>query len=234
MAGGVKTDPVLVVPATRVPFLQQLSGPLPGMFQAGFHPAHPGWLDTLLEKAEFRPRNLMEEDPTYKQIIPYCLVKFRDVYFHYARAKISGEQRLVGKRSVGVGGHVEELDLPNPSTEAGTLARAVVSYRNAVRRELMEELSLEYRGDFSVAGVLYDDSNAVGQVHLGIVHVVDMSRGLLTPNADEGLVDGQMSAIWQLIQLVDQFETWSQIWIRHAWAFHQSVMGTVDEPPAVL
>ena len=58
----------------------------------------------------FLPRAQAETDPAYKQIIPYVLVTFENSVLHYVRGKKAGEQRLVAKGSIGIGGHMNEAD----------------------------------------------------------------------------------------------------------------------------
>src|ERR671935_2558636 len=58
----------------------------------------------------FLPRAQAEHDPTHKQLIPYVLVAFEGKVLHYVRGKKAGEQRLVAKGSIGIGGHMNEGD----------------------------------------------------------------------------------------------------------------------------
>src|SRR6266478_3052686 len=76
-----------------------------GYFQ-GFCTEVEPYLKTLLDPAytSFRPRDQMENDPSFKQLIPYCLFRFKNQLFHYKRGKLQGEGRLHSKRSIGVAG----------------------------------------------------------------------------------------------------------------------------------
>src|ERR1043166_9820340 len=56
----------------------------------------------------FLPRAKAETDPTHKQIIPYALIAHGDTVLHYVRGKKAGEQRLVAKGSIGIGGHMND------------------------------------------------------------------------------------------------------------------------------
>src|SRR5439155_5757091 len=58
----------------------------------------------------FIPRPEAERNPAYKQIIPYALIVFENTVLHYVRGKKAGEQRLVAKGSIGIGGHMNETD----------------------------------------------------------------------------------------------------------------------------
>ena len=58
----------------------------------------------------FMPRSEAETDPTFKQIIPYALLTHAGRVLHYVRGKKAGEQRLVAKGSLGIGGHMNDHD----------------------------------------------------------------------------------------------------------------------------
>ena len=58
----------------------------------------------------FIHRELAEDDPTHKQIIPYAIFKHGDKFLKYLRGKKSGEQRLASKSSIGIGGHINQDD----------------------------------------------------------------------------------------------------------------------------
>ena len=76
-----------------------------------------------------------EEDPSHKQLIPYCVFRCGDRIFHYTRGKSGGESRLHAKISVGVGGHVNPVDMDGGKTGPD-------AYHAAVTREIEEELDL--------------------------------------------------------------------------------------------
>jgi len=132
-------------------------------------------ISASLRGAFFMSRREAEENPVYKQIIPYLIVSSGDRYLTYRRS--GAEKRLTDLFSIGIGGHI------NPADSA---ERRMGLIRNNVRREVAEELSLdgaesiwdELSDDFAVVGVLYDDSNDVGRVHLGIVLRIDVRPAL--------------------------------------------------------
>ncbi|MFO8070594.1 MAG: hypothetical protein R6V85_01855 [Polyangia bacterium] len=132
------------------------------------------YLDAILERRNnrFHDRSAAEQDPSQKQIIPYVLFVNGDRIFSYVRGKQSGEQRLVGNRSVGVGGHI------NPGDEMLFSGAEVASdrdaYFEAVRREIAEEVEVGADIDPRVVGLINDDGNAVGRVHFGVVHVCEL------------------------------------------------------------
>jgi predicted NUDIX family phosphoesterase len=94
---------VLVVPSAELDRL--------GRFQ-GFSPEAERYLTALLvpELMQYRPRSEVEEDPGYKQIIPYVVFRCDAAVFCYPRGKSQGEARLHRLRSLGVGGHGSEGD----------------------------------------------------------------------------------------------------------------------------
>src|SRR4051812_15308663 len=68
------------------------------------------YVDAILSPGNnfYLPRKTAETDPTHKQIIPYVLIACGDKVLHYVRGKKAGEQRLVAKGSIGIGGHMSE------------------------------------------------------------------------------------------------------------------------------
>src|SRR4051812_45399907 len=84
----------------------------------------------------FLPRRQAETDPTHKQIIPYVLLACGDKVLHYVRGKKAGEQRLVAKGSIGIGGHMNESD-------ESLFALDEAAYRIGVEREVNEELKID-------------------------------------------------------------------------------------------
>jgi len=114
----------------------------------------------------FIPRPDAENDPSYKQIIPYVIMSCNDKILSYVRGKRAGETRLVGNRSIGIGGHINPIDDQIPLF--GTDYRDV--YLTALAREIEEEVHVAANHTDNIVALLNDDSNPVGQVHLGIVH----------------------------------------------------------------
>ncbi|MEG1789044.1 MAG: NUDIX domain-containing protein [Oscillospiraceae bacterium] len=155
-------------------------------------------LKIVNEKHEFLPRPEAEEDPGYKQIIPYVAVTRGDEVFVLRRLKKGGEARLHGLLSVGVGGHINPAD----DTRDEALMRGL-------RREVDEEISVEKILRLTPKGVINDDSNAVGGVHLGFFFTMEIS-GEVTVRETEKL-SGEWVKTSELCKLKDQLENWSQI-----------------------
>jgi predicted NUDIX family phosphoesterase len=189
------SERVLVVPSSEFDAL--------GRFQ-GFSPDADRYLNALLVPglASFRARSEVEDDPTFQQIIPYVVFRSLGLVFTYVRGKSGGESRLRRLRSLGVGGHVAEADAEGRGT--------VEAYEMALLRELEEEVDVRSPGRISRIGLINDDSNPVGRVHLGVVHLFDLDRPEVVPK-EEALADPEFIPILDLPARRDEFETWSQI-----------------------
>jgi predicted NUDIX family phosphoesterase len=188
---------VLVVPSSELDRL--------GRFQ-GFSAEADRYMKALLvpELMQYRPRSQVEDDPGYKQIIPYVVFRCGDAVFCYLRGKSQGEARLHRLRSLGVGGHVSEEDAQG--------GKSLDAYESAMRRELDEEVVVASPGRISRVGLINDDSTPVGQVHLGVVHLFDLERPQVTAR-EEGLADSGFIPLATILPARHEFETWSQICI---------------------
>ena len=152
----------------------------------------------------FMDRGQAEDDPSHKQLIPYCIFKCGDRVMHYTRGKSGGENRLHAKLSVGVGGHINPVDM-------GEGRKGAAAYYAAVQRELDEELDIQCDYEMRIVGLLNDESNSVGQVHLGVVHLVELESEEVSPNED-ALTDLTWATIEELNgALFERLETWSQL-----------------------
>jgi predicted NUDIX family phosphoesterase len=149
-----------------------------GAFQ-GFRADWRRYLDVILDKNnnKFVERYRAEEDESLKQIIPYVLFVSGGSVFSYVRGKASGEKRLVGNRSVGIGGHINPVDEQLLFSAPAAASSDMASYLEAVRREIAEEVIVDGPFEPTVAAVLNDESNPVGRVHFGVVHVCEVAPG---------------------------------------------------------
>jgi predicted NUDIX family phosphoesterase len=139
-----------------------------GSFQ-GFSPEAERYLPQLLSRSNnfFVPRAAAETDPSLKQIIPYALIVSQGRILRYRRGKGSGEQRLVAKGSIGIGGHMNDHD-------EGLFALDEAAYLAGVEREISEEIEIAPPLRHTIRGLINDDSTEVGRVHLGVVHVLEI------------------------------------------------------------
>jgi predicted NUDIX family phosphoesterase len=177
-----------------------------GAFQ-GFSDRVEHYLPALLDCAHLRyaPRDEAETDPELKQLIPYVVLRHGGRVFHYLRGG-GGERRLHAKRSVGIGGHI--------CADDG--AADAEAYRAGMWRELSEEVEVPPGGRERCVGLINDDRTAVGQVHLGIVHVLDLPAPLV--QSREGvIVAGGFAAPAELRAAREAFETWSQFLLDGPW-----------------
>jgi len=152
----------------------------------------------------FMPRSQVEENPAYKQLIPYVLMSYQDKYLSYIRGRRAGEARLVGNRSIGIGGHINPVDneIPLFDTDFSEL------YRAAVEREVAEEVSVETSHTDRIVALLNDESNEVGSVHLGIVHhwVLDAPN---VSKREQMITQMTFMTPAELQEVRDTLETWS-------------------------
>lgn len=157
----------------------------------------------------FMPRPQAEADPAYKQLIPYVIMAYGGKYLTYVRGRRAGEARLVGHRSIGIGGHI------NPADDMPLFnADFREAYFTAVEREVAEEVSVEAGHTDRVVALLNDDSNEVGQVHLGIVHFWTLDSSKVSKREQMITQMGFMSPA-ELHEVRDSLETWSRLCLDH-------------------
>ncbi len=184
-------EEILVVSRERL-----MHEPVHGFTQTGV----ADYLARVHRHAAFKPRERVEEDPSLKQIIPYLIVRCRERLFLFQRSTAGGETRLRGLFSIGVGGHINRADV------AG--ARDLVAA--GLQRELEEELVIAGLWRTRLVGVLNDDSNAVGRVHFGLVHVVDVDSPDVAVRESDALT-GRMASLEDVLAVRDRMETWSRL-----------------------
>jgi predicted NUDIX family phosphoesterase len=156
----------------------------------------------------FMPRSQAEEDSAFKQIIPYVLLVHEGRVLHYVRGKKAGEQRLVAKGSIGIGGHMNDVDEQLFNTSRTSLDRD--AYLEGVRREICEELNVNTTFDNRIVALLNDDTNAVGQVHLGVVHIFKLATDDVQKR-EAMITNLAFLDRAELLARRDAMETWSQI-----------------------
>ncbi|TMP93512.1 MAG: hypothetical protein E6L06_03230 [Verrucomicrobia bacterium] len=175
-----------------------------GAFQGlNFEPER--YLDALLSRGNnfFLPRAGAEHDPTHKQIIPYAIIACGDRVLYYVRGKKAGEQRLVAKGSIGIGGHMNDSD-------ESLFAWDEEAYRAGVEREVNEEIRIETTFDDRIVALLNDDSTEVGRVHLGVVHVFNLDEPKVEKR-EAMITNLEFLSREELLKRRDTLETWSQL-----------------------
>lgn len=164
------------------------------------------YMDGMLEEScgiVYIDREVAETDPSYKQIIPYVIFRCGDEILHYRRSKGSGETRLLKKKSIGIGGHINNGD---------------TNYSSAMEREITEEVDvLASVTKRKIMAVVHDASTEVGDVHLGIVHLLDVAEKKIV-SKEEAIAEIGWSSVQQLIEeSQNDFEVWSQFCLLALW-----------------
>lgn len=147
-------------------------------------------------KQLFIPRGLAEQDPTFKQIIPYLIFRHKGSYFLMQRSATSSEQRLANSYTLGIGGHLRKEDI-----EKSSLIEWAI-------REFHEEIN--YEGSFTVKplGILNDDSNNVGKVHVGIVLLLEGDSDKISIKSE--LKSGFLVSLQECKKIYTALESWTQ------------------------
>lgn len=188
---------VLVLPRDLVPG---------GCDFTGIRPVEPAALEELRQAVaghgRFLDRPIAEVNPAFKQVIPYVLVRSGELVFLMERSAGGGDPRLHRKASIGVGGHLNPVDGDADPLNAG------------LRREWEEELIAAWEPQFRLIGLLNDDSNVVGSVHLGVVFEVDAAGRELGVRERERLT-GRWADAAALLAAVGRLETWSRLVADH-------------------
>lgn len=156
------------------------------------------------QKHMFLRRKEAESNPAFKQLIPYAILHCDGKVFIYRRGKLLAEKRLHGNFSLGIGGHISVTD----HNLFGT------TYEDGLEREIREEVKIESRYDQKVVALINDDSNDVGKVHFGIVHLLNLEQPLVQPK-EKSMNETQFVEKNELVKRIDEFENWSRICIEH-------------------
>lgn len=174
-----------------------------GVFQ-GFQTDVDRYLPTILDPRNnrFMARAEAETNPNFKQIIPYVVVTDGKSVLHYVRGKRAGEQRLVAKGSIGIGGHINDEDHT-------LFARDLQAFKEAVEREVCEELAIQGTFDAKPVGLINDDSTDVGRVHFGIVHVLFRPPEQVRKN-EQVITQVEFLPVEELKARRERLESWSQ------------------------
>jgi len=152
----------------------------------------------------FMARSKAETDPSFKQLIPYVIIHAGNKFLSYVRGKAGGEKRLVGNRSIGIGGHINPVD---DKPLFGYDLRDV--YNDAVDREVTEEVDIAPPRAKNMVALLNDDTTEVGQVHLGIVHCWTLAAPEVNKREQMITQLGFLSA-FELRNSRHELESWSQ------------------------
>ncbi len=186
---------VLVFPAN---LLNQI-----GAFQGlAFNPNK--YLDLILtrENHRFMRRSDAEEDFSYKQLIPYVIFYHNNKILSYQRGVLLSEERLLHNHSIGIGGHISVND-PNLFT---------TTYEEGMYREVHEEVYIDSEYTDKIVALLNDDSNEVGKVHFGVIHILILQKPLIRKR-EKSINKPQFLSVEALKRSIDMYENWSKICI---------------------
>jgi predicted NUDIX family phosphoesterase len=188
---------VLVLPRLAVPGGCDFSGvrPADASDMMSLHSA-------VAVAGRFLDRPVAEQDPAFKQLIPYVVVRDAERVFLMERTAAGGDARLHGKASIGVGGHLNPVDEGEDPLADG------------LRREWSEELVTDWEPTFQLVGLLNDDGNPVGAVHLGVVFTVEADGREVSVREHDKLV-GRWASLDEVREAWDRLETWSQLVVGH-------------------
>lgn len=150
----------------------------------------------------FLERPVAEEDAAFKQLIPYVVVRDGPQVYLMERTDVGGDPRLHGKASIGVGGHLNPVDEGEDPLADG------------LRREWSEELVADWEPQFRLVGLLNDESNAVGSVHLGVVFEVEADGRPVRVREQEKL-RGRFATVQEVRAAWERMETWSRLVADH-------------------
>jgi predicted NUDIX family phosphoesterase len=154
---------------------------------------------TASSELVYRNRSEAEQDPQYKQLIPYVLILCNGRILRYRRGRGGQETRLHGLFSVGIGGHISEEDHGLFSSKIG--------YQEGMRREIMEEVAVEEAKEAAVA-VINDDSTEVGKVHFGVVHIMHVAAESVVGRRS-GILAPEFVPVAEAARDLSGYESWS-------------------------
>jgi predicted NUDIX family phosphoesterase len=159
----------------------------------------PDALDAIGRAGRYEPRAAMEQDPGFKQIIPYLVLRDGARYFLMRRTRAGGDTRLHDRWSIGVGGHL------NPGDRG---------LDGGLEREWHEELVADFTPRFRPIGLLNDDTTDVGAVHLGVVYEADAAGREVAIRETDKLI-GAFANPAEVAAVADDLETWSRLVFEH-------------------
>ncbi len=204
--------------------LAKLSSPFQPLENSVQPVPEEGWLEQVWQSRLFLDRDQAEEDPSHRQLIPYCVVVRDDKVLLYTRGKVGAEVRLHAKQSIGVGGHINPQDIPE------TESSPYLALEAALYRELREEIGILPQNILSVSlkGLLNDDS-PVGQVHLGLLYEVRIHTDTVLA-LEDCLVNAGFHTYDALLDSYHGMERWSQLALASlAWEYWRAgTLLTVD------
>lgn len=170
----------------------------------GFIKGDSGALNRIVENGVFRRRSELEDDPAFKQIIPYGIISHLDSFYLFTRKTGQVEKRLHHKLHLGVGGHMNPVKTEMQGEQYPL---------HELKRELFEEVNLLNDckiEEIKFHGFINDDSIPVSRVHLGLLYNIRLSAHHISVKETD-----KMSARWinkaAVAGIYDEMETWTRI-----------------------
>jgi len=192
LASTIPHENILVIPRAQL-FSQEAWQGLRGADQINLEQ----YLEIIKSKCQFLPRPAMEQDPRYKQVIPYLIFRYQGKLFLMQRSAQASEVRLRDQYSLGIGGHIRQEDL---------VGQSIFDW---ARREFAEEVIYDGKLDVQVLGILNDDSNEVGRVHLGLVLLLTGDSDQIEVSSE--LKSGKLMSMAECAAFEDRMENWSKL-----------------------
>ncbi len=152
--------------------------------------------ERINREGAFYPRERVEEDERYRQPIPYAVLVYEGKVWRMKRKPKGGEKRLVGRQSIGVGGHVNPEDL----------CREPVTW--ALYRELFEEAGVRARRVRRL-GLILTDATPVERVHVGVLYLVEPDQKPVAQEAEK--LSGELVPLAQVEAEAERLEGWSRV-----------------------
>jgi len=182
----------------------------------------------LVDGLSIQRREAVEENSSYRHFLPYVQLmrvnpEGKLEVFAYQRVKGVGEERLLGRHSIGLGGHINVSHCQFYDGHTNLNLGMTIMYN--VMEELCEELSYEnvpfmqamldrnIRSQPNIYGYLNDNSDKVGQRHLGVTMLMMVPYGYDPICTEESMVTVGFVELETLRANLDQysFENWSRL-----------------------
>lgn len=163
----------------------------------GILPEPKQCMKAIEQHSSFMPRAHAETNYEYKQIIPYVIFMVNQKIFVMQRKPSASEQRLASKFSIGIGGHIRQEDIENND---------IIAWAN---REFDEEVAYTGSKQLTILGMLNDDSNDVGKVHLGLIILLHANSEQI--HIKDEHKSGSLLSKDECLVLKNNMENWSQI-----------------------
>jgi len=162
------------------------------------------YFEVIEKEHRFLKRADVEEDTNFKQLIPYVILHYKKKILSYRRGELLSEKRLLYNYSIGIGGHISVND-PN---------LFAARYEEGMIREVQEEIYIDTEYESKAVALLNDDSNEVGKVHFGIIHVFSLAEPKIRKR-EKSINELRFVTLQEIKKNILEYENWSQICIKN-------------------